>query len=257
MLSDKDYQVMKDNDGGEMYRTITKIMNSVAAVQNPIRASIESLFNLLFIRGDQYDSLAEYYQTFENRRMTAECLGTLFASDGLRDLVIAEYISKKQTTSEVYTRLRKWQVACADQPLSMTEAMWTKRTVAIADGQLCLHEKMSAVIFQKRSGSKYDPYRQELNNDYGKGLDSFGDTIQEQHSNMEFWKPVYVMKETKKGSNFVQEGKKERRKRQKKHLVHSIMPVMVSRSQVTILNAKDLAVCSTNAHKRSKKMVLP
>ena len=50
MLLDKDFQVMKDNDGGEMYRIITKIMYGVAAVQNPIWASIESLFNLLFIR---------------------------------------------------------------------------------------------------------------------------------------------------------------------------------------------------------------
>ena len=184
-------------------------MNGVASVQNPIRASIESLFNLLFIRGDQYDTLSEYYQTFENRRMTAETLGTLFASEGLRDLVIEEYNNKKQTTSDVYKRLLDWQTTCAANHRSMTEDMWVERAVKIADGQLFLHEKMSAVIFLERSGSKYEPYRQELNNDYGKGLDSFGDSIQEQHSNMEFWKPVYVMKETKKATAFVQEGKKE------------------------------------------------
>ena len=120
MQSDKDFQVMKDNDGGEIYRIITKIMNGVAAVQNPIRASIESLFNLLFIRGDQYDSLSEYYQTFENRRMTAETLGTMFASEALRDLVIEEYNTKKQTTSDVYKRLLEWQTACAVNHRSMT-----------------------------------------------------------------------------------------------------------------------------------------
>ena len=72
MLADKDYQCMKGNDGGEMYRTITKISNGFSAIKNPIRASVESLFNLMFIRGGDFDNLAEYYESSENKRETAK-----------------------------------------------------------------------------------------------------------------------------------------------------------------------------------------
>lgn len=66
------------------------------------------LFNLFFIQVGDYDNLVENYEAFKNQQGTAKLLGTLFANDRLGDLVLAEYVNRKDTNSDVYTTFFGW-----------------------------------------------------------------------------------------------------------------------------------------------------
>ena len=114
-------------------------------------------------------------------------------------------------------------------------------------------KKMLAVIFLKRSGAKYDSYGQELNYGYSKGLDSYKDSIQEQHSSMEFWKPAYIMKDTPSVQKEVLLYRKERKRI---HRVNNITEALVEANQKVIaLGVKDLDVYFLNVHRKRKLMV--
>ena len=67
-----------------------------------------ALFNLLYIRGNEYDHLNQYNEAFDNRRKNAEKLGSLFASEALRDLVLAECVEQNDTRSDLYSMLYNW-----------------------------------------------------------------------------------------------------------------------------------------------------
>ena len=202
--SNPEYQKMDDDDGGTLYRLISKILNGSAAVQNPIRQASESLFTFMYVRGGDYE-LQQYYEAFENRRSNAEKLGIFFESDVLRDLVLAEYTDQKDTANNLYIVLFEWKKVSNKRPTNMDDDDWNLRALKIATGKAALNEKMNAMLFLRRSGEKYDAYRQELYNMYLNGQDNFPLTVQDALTCLDAWKPAYI--NTKKtSSSFVQEG---------------------------------------------------
>ena len=126
-----------------------------------------------------------------------------------------EYVSRKDTSSDLCNLLFEWKKATTDRPGVMDDDDWDERDLKILTGQKALNEKMNAMFFLKRSGEKFEPYRQELYNVYSNGQDNFLLTVQEQHPHLDAWKPVYSPTVRKTGSSFVQEGdtKKKERKR--------------------------------------------
>ena len=93
MEADKDFQSNPkiQSDAGEMYRIIAKISNGANSVQNPALTAVELSYNLYFIRGAEYNGLAEYGEAFYHRSDVAERAGWCFASEELRDICIKEY----------------------------------------------------------------------------------------------------------------------------------------------------------------------
>ena len=120
----------------------------------------------------------------------------------------------------------------------MTDADWDLQALKIATRKAALNEKMNAILFLRRSGKKYEAYRQELCNMYLNGQDNFPLTVQDALTRLAAWKPAYT--NTKKtGSSFVQEGdpttktKKKDKDKTKKYPATSTMvavtPVAIDR----------------------------
>ena len=168
LAADPEYQKMDDNDGATLYRLISKISNGSSAIQNPVRQLVDSLFNYIYIRGGDYE-LQQYHEAFDNRRKNAEKLGMSFASEALRYLVLAEYTARKDTRNDLFTALFGWKKATTERPGVMADEEWDERELAVLVGQAALNEKMHAMFFLRRSGEKYEPYRQELYNMYLNG----------------------------------------------------------------------------------------
>ena len=83
------------------------------------------------------------------------------------------------------------------------------------EGTDFLNEKMTMMVFLKRSGVKYKLYCQELYNNYNNNNNNFPMTIQEQHSRLDAWKPAYQAVGKKKGSSFVQGGNPKKKDKNK------------------------------------------
>ena len=64
---------------------------------------------------------------------------------------------------------------------------------------------MTAMLFLKRSGEKFEPYCHKLYNSYLNGQDNNLLTVQEQHTRLDTWKLAYSPTAKKNGSAFVQE----------------------------------------------------
>ena len=171
--TDSDYKVAKSSDAGEIYRIIKKISTGTDSAQNPTRNAVESMYFQLFIRGHDHPSLTEYYEQFEHRSENAESSGILYGSDLLRDQVIAEYVSRGDSGCVACMLLSVWKKTEEYKPNTMTDLEWKDRDIAIMNGHWYLHNKILAMIFLKRSGNAYLPFRNEINNDYAKGSDSY------------------------------------------------------------------------------------
>ena len=91
LKSDKEYQGMKSSDAAELYRIIKRISTGSESVLNPARGAVESLYNMMFLRGQDHDSLTAYYEQFEHRAENAERLGMWLGSELLRDMLIQDY----------------------------------------------------------------------------------------------------------------------------------------------------------------------
>ena len=85
--------------------------------------------------------------------------------------MIAEYISRGDSRCVSCVLLNAWKVTEELRPKIMTDSLWKERDDVILDGRWCLHNKILAMIFLKRSGNAYLPFWNETNNDYAKGLD--------------------------------------------------------------------------------------
>ena len=93
LKSDKEYQAMKLSDAAELYRIIKWISTGHESVQHPARSGIESLYDMMFLRGQDCESLMAYYEQFEHRAENAERMGMWLGSELLRDLIIQDDIS--------------------------------------------------------------------------------------------------------------------------------------------------------------------
>ena len=55
-----------------------------------------------------------------------------------------------------------------------------------------MHEKMKAMVYLKRCGLRYEPFRKEAGNDYARGIDTYVNTVSQQYRQLELWRPVYL-----------------------------------------------------------------
>ena len=97
------------------------------------------------------------------------------ATEATRDAYITDLQEKGNTSSALYKALSKWQSG-AD----------------VLAGIVLLHEKMKALLFIRNSGTRYRNLRNELENDYTKGIDSYPHTVTDANHRLEYWKPLEV-----------------------------------------------------------------
>ena len=143
------------------------------------------MFNLCYICGGDFDHLNQYYETFHNQRKNAKKLGSLFASDAFRDLVMTECKERKDTGSNLYILLYAWKTKDAERLDSDDDAVWELQETPILVRQQCLNEKMTLMLFFKRSSAKYELYCQELYNACSNGHNNFPLTMQGQHTRLD------------------------------------------------------------------------
>ena len=73
-----------------LYLIIKRLCNGATIVESLKRTMLESLFNLSFIIGDDYNSLQGYTDVFKQHATVVEEFGWLFSTTKLRDLCIEE-----------------------------------------------------------------------------------------------------------------------------------------------------------------------
>lgn len=59
----------KQNNATTLYAIMKRLCNGATVIESPKRTMLESLFNLLFIRGDDYISLQDYTDVFDQHAM--------------------------------------------------------------------------------------------------------------------------------------------------------------------------------------------
>ena len=212
LAADKEFQANPNimSDAGNLYRLITKIMNGSNSVQSPTMTAIESTFNLFYIKGSEYEILAQYAEAFQHKVNVADRSGFSFANEVLRDHCITEFTTRNDT-SDCMNKLVAWKDATDSRPTAdgmdgtyeddnarnaafidmMTEDWWNEREEKIQAGRKALHDFMLAALFLKRSGPVYDSLRGEGVNDYAKGSNNQSKTMAEQFTQMEYWTPAY------------------------------------------------------------------
>ena len=70
---------------------------------------------------------------------------------------------------------------------TMTDSLWKERDVMIMDGRWYLYNKILAIIFLKRSGNAYLPFRNDINNDYAKVLDCYAINVSDVFPQLDQW----------------------------------------------------------------------
>lgn len=176
---------------GQLWYILSKICNGTDVGEFPIAIFLESLYNLLAIHGDNYNSSADYLDSFEQRAKVGEKSGVLFITEELRDLCLSEYVARGDVMNVTYKALQEWEDAEKHAPYTDT-AKEEARQGIITTGQLALHDKVMGNIYLKRSGPEFNSYRTELNNRYPQGREESGSCVSEQHMRMETWSPAYT-----------------------------------------------------------------
>ena len=218
ILLDANYKAMaaetecyKQNNVTTLLAIIKRMCSGLVVVENPQHSVLESLYSVLLVKGDDYDSLEEYTTVFKQRMEVAEQFGWCFASDKLRDLCVAENLARKDN-SAFAAMLTSWQGADHQGHLdnATLEEVCQGKIVA---GRKALHEFMKAQTYLRRSGSKYIGLRKELANNYTKETDNYANTMARQRVMIEYYRPIYVPKKespvtpsNQKNGNFLQKG---------------------------------------------------
>jgi len=98
MVSKKRYNTMI------LYRLIRKIYNrSTSVVSKDILGNlVESLYNLLMTRGEDYESFIEYFEMLKHRYNILKELGFGLAMESLRDTCMTKLLSCGQSKSQLY-----------------------------------------------------------------------------------------------------------------------------------------------------------
>lgn len=117
LAADKEFQANPNimSDAGNLYRLITKIMNGSNSVQSPTMTALESMFNLFYIKGSEYEILAQYAEAFQHKVNVADRSGFSFANEVLRDHCITEFTTRNDT-SDCMNKLVAWKDATDSRP---------------------------------------------------------------------------------------------------------------------------------------------
>ena len=195
---DKDYLAMRNGNAGELYRIIGAICNGSNSVDHPLRSGMETMFRILCIRGDDFTSRSSYYESFVIRAEAAEKEGWCMGTESLRNAYMIDLHKKGKSAGVLYIALFKWNEG-ADES-------------SIMAGRVLLHEKMKALLFIRNSGIHYKNLRNELENDYTKGIDSYPDTVIDANHRLEYWRPLTVPNVRTGDSHYQGEGQDDDKK---------------------------------------------
>jgi len=199
---DPDYVAMKEGNAGELYRIIGVICNGSNSVDHPLRSGMETMFRILCIRGDDFTSRSSYYESFVIRAEAAEKEGWCMGTESLRNAYMIDLHKKGKKAGVLYIALFKWNEG-ADES-------------SIVAGRVLLHEKMKALLFIRNSGLYYRNLRNELENDYTKGIDSYPDTVIDANHRLERWRPLTVPNVSTGASHYQGDGNDKKQDDNKK-----------------------------------------
>ena len=104
------------------------------------------MYDLLLIRGDDYDNIGDYLDAFQQLTRVAERDGLiqLFSTPELRDNCIESYEKRKDIFGDLYGSLRMWQI-CDKNGAYADAADEADRLAAMEQGKAALHEKVKAM----------------------------------------------------------------------------------------------------------------
>jgi len=110
LVAEKEYQEMTSNksfSAMKLYKMMRKICNgSVSMIGEDMLGNLmESLYNFLLIRGNDYNYLPKYLKVVEHRYNVLKELEFDLATDNLRDNFMAELMNQGQLKSQLYERL--------------------------------------------------------------------------------------------------------------------------------------------------------
>ena len=144
--SDKDFQVMKEGDVGELFHIVQKICHGNSSTDNPYVNIVEASYNLLMIKGDSYPALSLYYEAFEKKFEVLEKCGFAVTSHEFRDLYMKELASRNKESSGMYRLLEEWEIE--DNWISKAKGEAAPKSARIA-AQHALMEQFKAHIYIK------------------------------------------------------------------------------------------------------------
>jgi len=180
-----------------LYQRMRKICNGSTSVvgEDVLGNLMESLYNFLLIKGDDHESLWHYRETLAHRYSILKESGFDLATDNLRDECMDELLSRGRSESMLYKRLLGWKKASADG----------SDATDINLGKEALMEAFGARIYMKRAGRKCDEFRRYVHNGYVMGSREYPSGITEASLQMEHYRPVQIIKETKRGRKIASE----------------------------------------------------
>jgi len=142
MTKDRIYCTMK------LYSLARKISNGSAnvVVEDMLGSMLESMYSMMMIRGDEYETLPKYLEATEHRFQVAKECNLDMTNEGLRDAFMNELHGRGQDKSLVYKQLLGWKDVL-DDGLGAEDISARKKA---------LTNTLRARIYMHRAGSNYE-----------------------------------------------------------------------------------------------------
>jgi len=137
---------------------------------------IDNLFNFLMVKGDEYKSPSDYYDSFSTKWNVLWRSGFRVGSALLRDKMITELVTRNLMGGELYISLKEKRSNESDPD-------------SVEAGVEALSKAFAARVFMKRSGLRYDQLTRDTTNGYIAGSLKHPFTVEEAHRRIEYYVP--------------------------------------------------------------------
>jgi len=198
LVADVDYHLMVSKrryNSMTLYKLIRKICNgSMSVVSGDVLGNLmESLYTLLMVRGEDYESFPKYFEVVNHRYNILKESGFDLATDNLRDTLMVELSNRGQSESQMYKRLMGWKNASMDR--SYAEV--------VKVGKESLMQAFMARVCVKRAGREFEEFRREVYNGYVAGSREYPADIMDANRLMTYYRPIHNVKRDtrRKGSS--------------------------------------------------------
>ena len=189
ILSDKEYKRMTKGDVGELYRLVQKICHGNSSTSNPLSNLLEAWYNFMLIRGDAHALLVQYLDAFQKKLDVIMKCGGCFNTPGFRDLYMDKLEVRGHQHTSLYKVLQAWKT---EEEWELTAAHQKPPTEARDLAVKSLVELYAVHIYIKRAaGPRYDYYRNNLHNNYNKGIANYPETLSHAHHIMDHHRMVH------------------------------------------------------------------
>ena len=209
IMSDKDFKNIESGDAAELYRIVQKICHGNSSTENPFTNLMEAWYNFLLVRGDTFESLSIYLESFQKRSDVVEKCGGHVCSTEFRDLYMKELETRDQHNSNIYRMLLAWKL---EEQWKSTGKDQTPPREAEREAIAALREQYRAYVYIKRAGPRYEYYRSNLHNNYNEGIATYPPTVTSAHNIMDHHKNMQMQtnrstekKDTERGQTYQQE----------------------------------------------------